>query len=262
MTYKNFAINLAKQAGKIMRKNFALGMKKKIKGDGSPVTVTDLAINSLVIKQVKKYFPEHAVMGEEESYERVNAQDVWLCDPVDGTIPFSKGMPTFMFLLGLVHKGDPILGVAYDPIMDRMFFAEKSKGAFLNGKKIHVSKQSVLKGSYISQPGAWPSQHYPMPGLVEELAFKYASQPFGVHSIGYNACLLAAGQIDGAIFAHHTAHDVAATKIIIEEAGGKVTDIYGHEQRYDRPITGCVMSNGIMHKQLLSLVKQHLKKKV
>lgn len=256
MTYKKFATNIAREAGKIIRKNFSLGMNRIIKKDGSPVTKTDLAINKLVVDQVKKYFPDHGVLGEEQSNYVEGADYVWVCDPVDGTIPFSHGMPTCMFSLGLTFKGKPILGVGYDPFMDRLIFAELGKGAFLNNKKILVSKQRTLKGSYVSIC-FWRSAKFPMPDLVNDLTFKEGSDNFPIGSIVYNAMLLAAGEIDGIIFPHNTAHDVAAIKVIVEEAGGKVTDLDGDEQRYDRPIKGCVISNGVLHQKLLAVLKKH-----
>jgi fructose-1,6-bisphosphatase/inositol monophosphatase family enzyme len=258
MTYKQFSIDLAKQAGKIIRANFTLGMSRTIKKDGSPVTKTDLAINKLVVDQVKKYFPSHGVLGEEQSNLIENADYVWVCDPVDGTIPFSRGMPTCMFSLGLTYKGKSILGVGYDPFMDRMIFAETGKGAFLNGKKIHVSKQRTLDSSFVSIC-FWKNAKFLMPDLVNDLTFKQNVNNFPIGSIVYNAMLLAAGELDGIIFPHDTAHDVAAIKVIVEEAGGKVTDLDGKEQRYDRPINGCLISNGILHNNLLKIIKKHKK---
>jgi len=258
MTTKEFAINLAKQAGGIMRANFMLGMDRELKGDGSPVTKTDLAINSLVVEEVKKYFPGHAVLGEEQSHKVMNAEYCWVCDPVDGTIPFSHGMPTCAFSLALTQNGNPILGVAYDPFMDRMVVAEKGKGTFLNGKKIQVSKTGGFNGAYISHC-IWSKMKYPMEGLIDDMVFNGQAQSFAVGSIVYNAILLAAGEIDGITFGHTTAHDVAAIKIIVEEAGGKVTDLWGNEQRYDTDIKGAIISNGLIHEAMLNLAKKHLK---
>ncbi len=255
--YKKFAVNIAKKAGKIIRSNFALGMTRIIKKDGSPVTKTDLAINSMVIKEVKKNFPTHAVIGEEENHAIENAEYSWLCDPVDGTIPFSHGTPTCAFSLALVHNGSPVLGVAYDPFMERMVVAEKGKGAFLNGKKLRVSKYKKMQGAYISHC-VWSRMQYPLKGFIEDLIFKNKAQCFPMGSIVYNAMLLAAGEIDGITFPHYTAHDVAAIKIIVEEAGGRVTDFWGREQRYDRPVKGAIISNGYLHSQLLKLVQKYL----
>jgi myo-inositol-1(or 4)-monophosphatase len=259
MTYKDFAISLAKQAGKVMRANFNIGMEKTIKKDGTPVTKTDLAINKMVVDQVKKHFPTHGVLGEEQSNIIDGSEFTWVCDPVDGTIPFSRGMPTCMFSLALTHNGKSILGVAYDPFLDRIFFAEEDKGAFLNGKRIHVSKQAKLRESFVSY-SIWRTSTYPMPNLMNDFVFKQGVNVFPIGSVVYNGMLLAAGELDGIIFSYITAHDVAAIKIIAEEAGGKVTDMFGNDQRYDREIKGCVISNGALHKDLLKIIKRHLKK--
>lgn len=98
MTYKNFSITLAKKAGKIIRDNFSAGMAKDWKDDGSPVTKTDTKVNKLVIDSVKKYFPAHDVLGEEESYRPNNSKFLWVCDPVDGTMPFSMAFQLAFFL--------------------------------------------------------------------------------------------------------------------------------------------------------------------
>ena len=111
MTYEEFAKQLAQKAGEIMKNNFSHGMKKELKRDKSPVTTTDIAINKLVISEVKKYFPDHDVKGEEESSFENNSEYVWVCDPVDGTYPFSHGLPVFTFSLALVKNGKPVLGV-------------------------------------------------------------------------------------------------------------------------------------------------------
>ena len=256
--YKKLAIDLAKKAGGIIRRNFVLGMSRQIKKDGSPVTKTDLAINRMVIEAVKKDFPGHRVIGEEENHHIKNAKYAWVCDPIDGTIPFSHGMPTCCFSLALVRNGVPILGVAYDPFGKRMVVAEKGKGAFLNGKRIHVSKYRQLKGAYLGHC-LWSRMQYPMKGFVDDIVFNYKMQYFPEGSIVYAAVLLAAGEIEAITFPHHTAHDVAAIKVIVEEAGGKVTDLWGREQRYDRPLKGALISNGVLHKKLLKIVRKYLK---
>lgn len=258
MTYKKFATDLAKQAGKIMQDNFSLGMKKITKIDGSPVTKTDLAINKLVVTAVKKYFSKTSVLGEEQSYVVKGSDLVWVCDPVDGTIPFSHGVPTCAFSLALCQQGLPILGVAYDPFLNRMFVAEKGKGTFFNGKKIKVSDNKVLKGAYISIGMPWNGMKYPMPGLIEELVFKLKGNSFPYSSVVYWGCLLAAGEIDGMVLGGGEAYDLAAVKIIIDEAGGKFTDVFGKDQKYDGLVRGCIAANKHLHKDLLRLVSKHI----
>jgi fructose-1,6-bisphosphatase/inositol monophosphatase family enzyme len=248
MTYKNFAISLAKQAGKIMRANFQRGMERDWKKDGSPVTETDLKINKLVIAQVKKNFPGHGVLGEEESYHGTGKEYLWVCDPVDGTVPFSHGIPTFVFSLALVKDGRPVLGVIYDALLDRLYFAEAGKGAFMNGRKIKVNK-SGLK----SAVAFWDVKS------VGHLHVKYPEIFWlNLYSICYEGIMVASGYAVAAFYDYHFAHDIAAIKVIVEEAGGKVTDKFGREQRYDNKINGALITNGTVHDDLLKMVKKHI----
>ncbi len=249
MTYKNFAINLAKKAGKIMRTDFSLAMERKWKKDGSPVTETDLKINKLVIAQVKKNFPGHGVLGEEESYHSGGREYLWVCDPVDGTVPFSHGIPTFVFSLALVKNGKPLLGVIYDAVLDHLYFAEVGKGAFMNGRKIKVNK-SGLKNSV----AFWDHK------TASHAALKYPEVFWlNLYSICYEAITVAAGHTVAAYYDYSFAHDIAAIKVIVEEAGGKVTDKFGKEQRYDGKINGALISNGAVHKDLLKMIKKYHK---
>lgn len=247
MNQKQFAIKIAKQAGKIIVSNFSMGMKKNWKADSSPVTKTDIAVNKMVIQEAKKYFPTHGVLGEEQSYAVEGKEYLWVCDPVDGTVPFSHGFPTFCFSLALVKDGVPILGVVYDPMMKRMLVAEKGKGAYLNNKKIKVNKLDLSRGV-----SGWTNL-----GMTE-LRTKYPNLCcICFWCICYEGMLVAAGEIQASYYNHHGAHDIAALKVIIEEAGGKVTDRNGNEQRYDRKINGALLSNGVVHKELLEFIKNN-----
>lgn len=247
MTYKKFAIDIAKEAGKVIRANFKQGMKKDWKGNGTPVTITDTAINKMVIAGVKKYFPDHDVLGEEESSLKNHSKFLWVCDPVDGTVPFSHGIPTCVFSLALVVDGKPVAGVIYDALLDRMLYGEKNKGAFLNGKKIHVNKQGMDKavvdwGSQKSQ--AQLAKHFPTCFILN------------LYSVIYSGMLVASGELVASLYTWSHAHDGASLKIIIEEAGGTVTDLVGKDQRYDGKINGFLASNGKVHKDLLKVIKQ------
>jgi fructose-1,6-bisphosphatase/inositol monophosphatase family enzyme len=138
-----FATGLAREAGAIMKQNFALGMAKEWKEDNSPLTITDQTINTLVLSKLRAEYPEHSIVSEEGS-ELTDFEYTWVCDPVDGTMPFSHGYPTFCFSLALTHNGESILGVVYDPMCDRMFTAVQGKGAYMNGTKISVSPEEAL----------------------------------------------------------------------------------------------------------------------
>jgi len=248
-----FSLNLAYQAGEIMRENFVLGMNKSWKNDNTPLTKSDTAINTLVINSVKERFPTHAVIGEEESLKN-NSEYVWLCDPIDGTIPFSHGIPTSVFSLALVHNGIPIFGILYDPFMERMVTAQKGKGAFLGKTKITVSTENILKNIVINVEGATKTK--PVHAIRLALAQK-GVRALCLSSIAYSCMLVAAGELAAAVFMHSSPWDIAAAKVIIEEAGGVCTDLQGKDQLYDRKVNGFVASNGLIHKPLLTLINKY-----
>lgn len=256
MNYKDFAINLARNAGQIIKSEFTLGMKKEWKADTTPVTEADLKINQLVMDEVNLYYPEHSLHSEEESNYK-ESDYMWVCDPIDGTIPFSHGVPTCVFSLALVHKGQPILGVIYDPFIDRLFFAEKGKGAFLNGQPIKVSKAPSLyqeSGKLVMNVSFWLGTEAIMQPLFDKLK-KLNIILIDVCSIVYMGALVASGEFVAIVFPGTAPHDSAAIKIIVEEAGGKATDILGNEQRYDRNTNGLVATNGLIHDELIGMIK-------
>lgn len=256
--YKEFAKTFALKAGALMKENFTLNMKREWKSDNTPVTETDLKVNSMLIEEVKAKFPTHRVKGEEESNMVGDSPYVWVCDPVDGTIPFTHGIPTSTFSLALVHDGKPILGVVYDPFQDRLFTAYKGEGAYINGKPIRVSKIDKLKdvvGAYEMFKRAKYNAH----ALQEKLTMEEDTILFRLCSIIYPSMLVAAGELGFSIFPHSTAHDAATVKIIVEEAGGKVTDIFGEDQRYDTDTNGFIASNGVLHDKLVALAKKWVK---
>lgn len=254
--YLTFAKQLAEQAGAIMLEHFKLGVEHEAKADATPITVADTTINTMVIDAVAAAYPNHTVLGEEESSETTESEYVWVCDPIDGTIPFTLGAPTSMFSLALTQNGVPIVAALYDPYLKRMFTAVQGEGVLLNSEKIHVGTELPPK-AYITLP----VMQYGLTdnaGLAED-AIRSGLRGISLCCITYEAALVASGQIAGAIFPGQTPWDIAAVKLIVEEAGGKVTDLHGNEQRYDKPINGAVVSNGgIVHDRLVQLVNKHL----
>jgi myo-inositol-1(or 4)-monophosphatase len=248
------AIGLALEAGQVMRANFSLGMRREWKEDNTPLTITDTTINSRVIEVLQQHFPDQGILGEEESLLTGDQDYVWVCDPVDGTIPFSHGLPTSVFMLALTYKGESILGVVYDPYMDRLFVAEKGKGATMNKEPIHVSDQKSLAKGMINTDGLG---RYSTP--IESLPQKVVAakgRPFRLYANGYAGMLVAAGEFLATTFGGVSPWDAAALKILVEEAGGKVTDFMGNDQRYDQPLKGALISNGLVHDELLALIAE------
>lgn len=254
--YKDFAFELADKASKIMLANFTVGMDTQTKEDNSPVTKADLEINSLAIKEINEKFPDHSIIAEEESAER-ESEYTWVCDPIDGTIPFSHGIPTAVFALALMKDYQPILSVIADPFSKRVFFAEKDKGAFLNDKPIQVNKIDSLGKSSLGAAtlGAW----WKYDGLdVSDLLVKLTRKGARVLTLGsiiYSNTMVASGEFTAALFPGKSIHDTAAPALLVEEAGGKATDLAGKELDFSKPLNGHVISNGLVHEEIIDIIK-------
>jgi myo-inositol-1(or 4)-monophosphatase len=246
------ALGLAKKAGAIIRTNFDIGMKKEWKSDHTPVTQTDLHINDLILKEIKHAYPDHSILAEEGDDFSAEHDYVWICDPVDGTHNFSHGIPTATFALALTHKGAPLVSVIYDPFLDRMFSAEKGTGARMNGKPIAVSEGATTKRSLIGM-GKMKGVRNLFP--VMAALYDYGPRLMTGLSIHYMSALVACGEFSAAFFGGTSAHDMTAGKLLVEEAGGKATDLFGSiPERFDRDMQGQVCSNGILHQELLDLL--------
>lgn len=251
--YRSIACDLARQAGTIMLDNLKLGMTKDWKEDNTPLTASDTAINDLVIKTISEHFPEHAVLGEEGSHNlETSSEFVWVLDPIDGTIPFSHGVPIFAFSLALTMHGIPILGVIYDPVMDRLVVGEKGKGATLNGKPIHTSSAATINQTLI-EVQSWRGYSRNL-NSIKNTIIEQGGQATTICSVIYAGMLVAIGEYGGVLFSGTKPWDAASVAIIVEEAGGHVTDLDGEDQRYDQPMNGVVISNGKLHHTLLDLV--------
>lgn len=256
--YRDFAVRMAQEAGQIMKENFAHQMTREWKADHSPVTATDLAINQIVLDEVIKNFPDHVLLAEEQSNYRSGTEYVWVCDPVDGTIPFSHHVPLSAFSLALVKNGQPLLGVVYDPHLDRLLVAELGQGATMNGQPIRVSTASSLYETVINLDGPF-TPNFRVETLLRSMkqerakVTKFCSQVYG-------GLLVAIGEFSAAFCMGNKPWDIAALKVIVEEAGGRVSSLAGNEQRYDQDIQGALVSNGQVHEHLLQLV-EHVHKK-
>lgn len=252
--YKEFAEDLARQAGKIILEYFKIGVARTIKEDTSPLTEADTKINTLVIDEIQKHFPGHSVLAEEGNNLCEGSEYVWVCDPIDGTRMFTHGLPVSTFSLSLVHNGVVQLAVIYDPFCDRLYSAEKGKGTFLNGVPTFVSDATDFNRQVIDCESSTRSKYDIQPLL--HYFYEQKAVVLKLNSIIYVSAMVAAGQVVATVFPFTTVHDAAAIKIIVEEAGGRVTDMHGREQRYDQPIDGLLVSNGVLHDELVALAEK------
>lgn len=250
----DFAKEVAREAGPILLKYFDAADKGvEIKRDATPVTMADKLINQLVLDRVAAAFPGHGVLAEEGS-EHADRKRLWVCDPLDGTKSYIQRIPIAMFTLTYVVDGRPEAAVMLDPFQDKLFSAARGQGARANEWPITVSARDELSGSTVAVVGGYQELKDRRPfldGLLER-----GVKPLLVPGAAFRESLVATGHIDGCIFPGRSAHDVAAAKLIVEEAGGKVTDLYGKEQRYDGKIYGAIITNGRVHDQLVGLLAQ------
>ena len=252
--FLDFAISLAREAGEIMKQNFSLAMKKEWKHDHTPVTATDLEINKLVLERIKAKFPDHDVIGEEGSSQSSGSEYVWVCDPVDGTHNFAHGIPTATFLLALVYKDAGLVSVIYDPFMDRMFYAQKGEGAFLNGNPISVSDSRSITKTLVGL-GKWNSACNLFP-VSQEMHKRNTRMITGL-SIGYMGALVAVGEFSATLFGGGSIYDNLSVRILVEEAGGKVTNLFGEVEGFLDEVKGQLVSNGLVHDEILEIIKNH-----
>lgn len=251
--FRQVATDLAKQAGEIMLRYFQRGIEVTTKDNDTPLTIADTAINDLVVETIHREFPNHGIIAEEGGTDYADQEFAWVCDPIDGTISFARHIPTSAFSLALVQGGKPVLGVAYDPNDDGLYVAEAGRGTTLNGTPIRVNGPAMIRpmvGNLTWVNNAYATEKV-FPALIRD-----SIDVMYLHSNVYMGILVARGDLDGLVFPGLQSWDCAALKVIIEEAGGKVTDLFGNEQRYDGQIKGMIASNGLLHDRLVELVRE------
>ncbi len=250
----SYLAKLARCAGATITENFVLNTACEWKGDNTPLTATDTAINAFVMEALTKDFPHIQFAGEEGDGTSQESEYVAILDPIDGTMCFTTGMPLSTFCISILKNEMPVAAVIYDPFQKRMWHAEKGMGAYENERKISVSKHYALPHSYIWI--YWRNESIlSLEAANRELKAVNAicvSMP----SIAHFGGLVASGKIHGTITAERQIWEAPAMQLIIEEAGGRMTDINGNAMRYriGVPLNGHITSNGFLHDKLLAIV--------
>lgn len=252
----NFAIETAREAGHLLLEKFGRITSVTKKGDINLVTEADLASEALIIERIKSYYPKHAILAEESGEAVVIGGDTswkWVIDPLDGTTNYAHGYPCFCVTIALEHKGEVVLGVTYDPTRNELFAAESRLGATLNGKPIRVSATEKLGDSLIVT--GFPYDFKQRENFARHLT-EFLLTSRGVRRDGSAAidmAYVACGRFDGFWEEGLNAWDVAAGKLMIEEAGGIVSYYDGSKfSIYSPPICA---SNGLIHDQMLAVLR-------
>lgn len=244
--YLNFAVALGEKAGDIMLKYFrADSLRTDWKADNTPVTIADAKINTLVIEQVKKAYPEHGVMGEEESFEP-KCEVVWVVDPIDGTAPYDLGMPNSTFCLALVKDGEVLVSVVLDPFSRRLFSAIQGGGAYKNAEKFTCPENSKLEHQYAFVPSGSKEEPYLFAPFIKDLKQRRSKMLF-LPSFTYLATLVLEGKASGVLMSYGSPWDAAAISLIAEEAGATVSDLAGGKRIYNQWGDGILIANQAVH---------------
>jgi histidinol-phosphatase len=247
----NAALDAARAAAEVIRGFYQGNVKIEVKADKTPVTEADVKSEEAIRDLLTKRFPTYGFYGEETGKSDMDAESVWLVDPIDGTKSFVRECPFFSTQIALMRGGKFVLGVSMAPAYDELAWAEAGRGAYLNGKRIHVGKVSALDAAIVST------------GNLKTLAASSAWARFGgllgkISRIrGYGDFvhyhLLARGALDVVIESDVNILDIAALTVIVEEAGGKFTDLEGAP--VGLATTTVLATNGALHGPILDTIR-------
>ncbi|HVC58435.1 MAG TPA: inositol monophosphatase family protein [Candidatus Acidoferrales bacterium] len=252
MSYKSVAIKAAKEAGKTLKFRFDANLEVKAKSKHDIVSNVDVESERKIIQIIKKNFPTHAIQAEESGAQGKISNYRWIVDPLDGTANFVTGNPFFSVSIALTFQGKVILGVVYNPILNQLYYAEKGKGAFLNGNRIVVSKNSSLKDSFIVTGNLYDEKGISKALPTVKKLILSSRKTLIIFSPALNLCNLARGKIDGFVDRGATPEDHAAGSLIATEAGARVQNYYS--DTWDVNKEGIVASNGKLHNAILKLI--------
>jgi len=253
---RDAAVDAARRAGALLLGE--LGGPRHVEYKTGPtnlVTDMDRRAESLIVDALRATYPDHAILTEEAGALAGSSGERWIVDPLDGTTNYAHGVPVFAVSIALVAAGRLQIGVVYDPARDECFVAERGRGAELNGRRLRVSSVGVLDASVLATGFAYTIRQGRDTNLPEHDAFSVRCQ--AVRAIGSAALSLAwvaAGRFDGFWELVLGPWDVAAGALLIEEAGGRVTDLAGRPIDLAAPRT--VASNGLIHEEMLSVLAE------
>ncbi|MCM2263978.1 MAG: inositol monophosphatase [Desulfuromonadales bacterium] len=236
----------ASEAGRILMEKYATGVTVAYKGAIDLVTEADLASEQAIVAILRTRHPEHDILAEEGDYGRRGADQRWIVDPLDGTTNFAHGFPWFAVSIALELRGEVVLGAVFNPYNNELFVAERGKGATLNGRPLRVSSTDTLERALLATGFAYDHRVNPENNYSHFERFQRAAQAVrraGVASLDL-ACV-AAGRFDGFWELKLKPWDVAAGVLLVEEAGGRVSDYRGAPMPLDRG--EILASNGHLH---------------
>jgi len=247
--YLDFAIEAAREAGAVLRADFERPKKISYKGEVDLVTESDKHSEAIIVAKLRERFPGHAIVAEEGSRgAAAGAKYCWHVDPLDGTTNFAHSYPCFAVSIGLLEDGEPVAGVVLNPIANELFTAARADGACLNGKRIQVSPVEKLATSLVAT--GFPT-HQRANNRNIYYYWEFTMRSHGVRRDGSAAldlCSVACGRFEGFWEFGLNSWDTAAGMLIVQEAGGRVTDLEGGA--YHPGGRTILASNGRVHDEM------------
>lgn len=238
----NFAIQLAQKAGKILMQHFGKShLQVEKESFHSIVTQADIEVDKFIQQAIAHTFPHHGIVSEESISTQPQSEFIWVVDPLDGSSYFARSIPSFSVSIALLKGNSVILGVVENPFFKETFHAFLSMGAFLNGKEISVSKTRELSESIVNFGHRYLRDPEHKPNSIENLQAVRSIRGGG--SCAQELCQIACGRIDGLITANQSSWDFFAGKVIVEEAGGKLTQLNG---KNIQPLTSLLKKTDIV----------------
>jgi myo-inositol-1(or 4)-monophosphatase len=254
------AIEAVMKAGEIQMSYIESGFNISHKGTIDLVTEADIAVENMFRKLIAERFPDHTILAEEygQDVETRSASHCWVFDPIDGTSNYAHGLPIFCSSLALEIDGRGEIGAIYDPTRKELFVAERGGGAFLNGRPIQVSAADRLVDSMLVT--GFPYDVHQRISEIVGLFGEFVGRARAVRRLGSAAldlCYIASGRMDGFWEQDLKPWDIAAGTIIVEEAGGRVTDFTGEASTSRR--SQLLATNGRIHDEMLDVTREFIR---
>lgn len=240
----------ASELTRFFNKSFTVSNKQ---GINNLVTEADHASEKAILNVIKKEFPNHYILSEEAGEIIQDSNYKWIVDPIDGTVNFAHGIPICCVSIAIEHEGEIIMAAVYNPNLNELFFAEKGRGSSLNGSKISVSEKiNVMNACLVT---GFPYTYLDMPNGPLQVFERFIRKGIPVRRLGSAAidlCWVAAGRFDGFYEHKLEAWDSAAGYLIVEEAGGRVSDFNGNKFSHYQPHV--LATNGKIHDEMLKWI--------
>lgn len=251
---KTFAIATARQAGLYLRDNFHKSHTISFKGTINIVTEADRKAEEMILHAIRHEFPDHDILTEETPGTDRGRPIRWIIDPLDGTTNYAHGFPAFCVSIALEVDGLVNLGVVYHPMLEELFVAERGGGALLNGYPIHVSPIDDLSRSLLATGFPYDIRESEQNNIRHFNAMALRAQAIRrAGSAALDMAYVAAGRFDGFWELKLMPWDTAAGLLLIEEAGGVVSDLFGNP--YHLNTSSILASNGFIHEQMMEVLR-------